>query len=122
MNYSYYLYKIIYLLKCMGWRVEEYAIDLPVDVYGRTYYSAKLIKLDCLNVEKALIVLAHEAGHVIAYNRRMLKQSIGNRKEPAKEHREKQAYLIGWCLLKYINCPLISKSQWRELHPDYSKE
>lgn len=82
--------------------------DLPSDILGRYYSDTELIKLNCKSCFTTLLVLTHEAGHWLSYQRR--RDMIF---EPTLR-RELFAYLYGWAIVKYLNLP-ISKDLWKHI-------
>lgn len=113
MTNSHYINQIVFLLRQFSWRVNLFA-SLPIGVAGRIHYNKKLISIDCSQAQIALMTLAHEAGHAIDYNRRKDDRRLTDK----KPLRETRAYLIGWCVLQYVECSTITKSMWREFHDE----
>jgi len=95
-------------LREIGVTVDLYAFDLH---HGGLYRSeTREISLNVPDAERALLTLAHEAGHHIGY----LLAGDRNDKRPAL-HRERQAYVYGWRVLRLIGADaLVSRRQWIE--------
>lgn len=101
MNASDYIYALIAWLQSISVTVELHAFDLH---YGGLYRSeTREIFLNEPNAERALMTLAHEAGHHVGY---ILAGHVRNEQRSALHH-ERQAYVYGWRVLRLIGADAI---------------
>lgn len=109
MNESDYIDVLAAWLRDLGVSVDLHAFDLH---HGGLYRSeTRQIFLNVPNAERALLTLAHEAGHHVGY---VLAGHDRNDKRSSL-HRERQAYVYGWRVLQLIGADaLISRTRWTQ--------
>lgn len=114
-NYSKYIYMLIgYIEGFLNFTVFQCVQDFDFDsedyIAGSIDYKRRRIYVYEPTARGALLTLAHEAGHALAY--------IENRdKHFNREQRESLAYKYGYTLLKEIYADkFISKKDWKKFH------
>ena len=114
MNASDYIYALVAWLQSIGVTVELHAFDLH---YGGLYRpETREIFINEPGAERALMTLAHEAGHHIGY------VLAGERNDSRTSlHHERQAYVYGWRVLRLIGADaVITRERWiRECASDH---
>ena len=106
MNASAYIYTLVAWLQSIGVTCDLHAFDLH---YGGLYRSeTQQIFINEPKAERALMTLAHEAGHHVGY------VLAGERNDARTSlHHERQAYVYGWRTLRLIGADrLITRAQW----------
>lgn len=107
MNESDYIDLIVQYMQDLGFTVNLYAHNLH---YGGRYdHRSKTIWINDPEARSALMTLAHEVGHAVGWR---MHNHVAKRKQL---HRERQAYVYGWQVLKLFGADsLISRQEWIE--------
>jgi len=107
MNASDHIFAIAEFCEKIGLTVCLHDFDL--NLAGQYDHDKRLIRLNEPNVESALMALAHELGHYVGY---LIYGSNTNRSR-SQLHRERQAYVYGWIILKWFRATsVISRERW----------
>lgn len=111
--YSEAISKLIGDLQNAGVIVDAYA-DLPSLVAGRCHYpdepGGPRIEINVANAKMALMVLAHEMGHLKSW------YALGGRLPEDPVERERLAWIYGWGILKPLR--IISGHDWEALRAE----
>lgn len=109
MNASGHIYSIVEFCEKLGVTVKLHDFDL--EFVGQYDHDKRLIRINEPNAENALATLAHELGHYVGY---LIHGSERNRSK-SQVHRERQAYVYGWKILKWFGADtIISRERWIE--------
>lgn len=87
---------------------------LPGRVAGRYYESSKRIRIDESSAKRALLTLAHEAGHWFGYRINPGPETKKGKKNP---RREREAITYGWRLLILVGADkVVTRADWADHH------
>jgi hypothetical protein len=119
-TYSPYVYRLAALAERLGYTVVLHDSELRAEgvAVGRVNFDAKTLRVAEPCAREAVMVLAHELGHILTHVR------YSTRYPSAVDlpfDMEQRAYLFGWVVLRRAGCApgLISKDDWRGHHSHF---
>jgi hypothetical protein len=103
MDHSFYIDRLVRLLRAFDVKVHLYAFDLPCAGMYRS--ETKEVFLNEPTALGGLLTLAHEAGHWLGY------EGYGEKRHSYQ--RERQAFVYGWQVLELIEATnVVSRAEW----------
>jgi len=116
-NCSEFIYRLVAAIEAAGVRVDLHAHHLEAEeVCGRCHYptdpKGPLIEINEPSARMALMVVAHEWGHYISWEK--LHEMFP---DIEVKGRETLAYILGWEVLSEMSAP-ITRDEWDDLHAD----
>lgn len=114
MTYSDCIDRLAKLLRSSGLTVNLFAKRLPAHVGGRYYDHSKRIWINESSARRALLTLAHEAGHWLGYR---LHPGAETPRAAMSPRREREAFVYGWRFLVLVGADkIVSRKEWAEHH------